>query len=285
MTFIVACLLVVGQLSAQNYNLSEYGPINGWEIADELEVFNRENLFDRINGAAPLFLENNVHEMYQAGLDKGEEHMAVQVYVHYCSQDAFGMYAAERSSDMTFYDDIGVEAQGDDYGLYFVIGRFYVKIMSSDGSEDAQKTMQDIGLLLTDMYVKHYGEAGYPEEFEYFPLEGEQAYSKAYTTTNYIGHDFLKAVYTANYEYRGRQFQTYLIDGFTPQGARSILEKYMAFTGQKVELTEGRLQIRDRYNGYMPVIWTGRYIVGAFDPEGRDFPEDFYDFLNTFALP
>lgn len=34
-------------------------PVDGWTVSGEVEVFNPDNLFDRINGAAPLFLENN----------------------------------------------------------------------------------------------------------------------------------------------------------------------------------------------------------------------------------
>lgn len=36
--------------------------VDGWEISGEVEVFNPDNLFDRINGAAPLFIENNFRD-------------------------------------------------------------------------------------------------------------------------------------------------------------------------------------------------------------------------------
>ncbi|MDR1919572.1 MAG: hypothetical protein LBQ65_08005, partial [Tannerellaceae bacterium] len=48
-------------------------PVAGWTIAEEAEVFNPDNLFDRINGAAPLFLENNFREMTAVDYKKGDD--------------------------------------------------------------------------------------------------------------------------------------------------------------------------------------------------------------------
>ena len=67
-----------------------------------MEVFNPDNLFDRINGAAPLFIENNFREMTSMEYKKGSEYITIQAYRHATPEDAFGMYAAERSSDLAY---------------------------------------------------------------------------------------------------------------------------------------------------------------------------------------
>jgi hypothetical protein len=124
--------------------------------------------------------------------------------------------------------------------------------------------------------------AGYPPLFDIFPKEGLIPYTQTYITLNYIGHAFLKPAYTANYHLKGTSFQAFVIDGMTPEGARKILSDYFQFTGQSQDFTEGNLLIQDRYNGNIPACWKGRYIVGAFNDNGGDFPEEIYIHLNQF---
>jgi hypothetical protein len=275
-------LLTAIALSAQTpQQLRQYLPqIEGSTIAEEIEIFGRDNLYERINGAAPLFLENNFQEMTSMVYNFGEEYITIQAYRHATPEDAFGMYASERSSEMAHYP-IGGEAQGDEYGLYFFSGCVYVKITSSAEGEQFSAAMQEIGKTLAD---KIDPEAGYPAVIKSFPAEEQIPYSAAYITRNYIGHEFLKPVYTANYETDGRKFQVFVADGKTQDGAKQILTDYFAFTRQTEPFAEGRLLIKDRYNGNIPAVWKGRYIVGAFDETGKDFGEGIYELLGKVAL-
>ena len=34
----------------------------------------------------------------------------------------------------------------------------------------------------------------------------------------------------------------------------------------------GNLPVDDRYNGFIPAIWKGQYIIGAFNEQGVEFP-------------
>ena len=251
--------------------------ISGWNLSPEMENFDRSNLYERINGAAPLFLENNFEEMTSMEYTQGENYITIQAYRHTTPEDAFGMYASERSSDMLFYPGIGGEAQGDEYGLFFFSGCIYVKMMASDGSDAMSETMQEIA---GNMAQQIDPAAGYPPIFASFPQEGLIPYSKAYVTQNYIGHDFLKPAYVANYEWDGRKFQIFLLDGKTTEGARQILVDYFRFAKQPGDFVEGNLLITDRYNGNIPVVWKGSYIWGAFDENSNDFPENIYMLLN-----
>jgi hypothetical protein len=253
--------------------------IAGWHRSPDVEVFNRDNLYERINGAAPLFLENHLEEMTAMEYTQGDNYITLQAYRHTTPEDAFGMYASERSPEMTFYPGIGGEAQGDEYGLFFFSGCVYVKMAASDESRATHEVMQTIARTLAQQID---ADAGYPPLFASFPEEGLIPYTAAYITQNYIGHDFLKPVYVADYERNGKKIQLFLIDGKTPEGARKILSDYFRFTRQTADFSEGNLLIQDRYNGNIPVVWKGQYMLGAFDETGEDFPESIYAFLNRF---
>jgi hypothetical protein len=278
---LVGGLCLAGQSFAQTSEtlFKALPPMEGWTISQEVEVFSRDNLYERINGAAPLFLENNFQEMTAMEYTQGDNYITIQAYRHATPEDAFGMYASERSTDMTFYSGIGGEAQGDGYGLFFFSGAVYVKMSASDEGGAIHETMLAVAKSLARSIDPN---AGYPAVFASFPQERRIMYTEAYITQNYIGHDFLKPVYVADYALGGKRIQIFLIDGRTTEGARKILSDYFLFTRQTDEFAEGDLLIRDRYNGNIPAVWKGRYILGAFDAEGEDFPISIYEFLNRF---
>lgn len=255
--------------------------VNGWSLSPDIEVFNRDNLYERINGAAPLFFENNFQEMTTTTYTSGDDYITIQAYRHSTPEDAFGMYASERSSDMEQYPNIGGEAQGDEYGLYFFAGAIYVKMSANNEGENISEAMKAIA----GGFAGNMGTSNtYPSIINSFPAEGLIPYSSAYITQNYIGHEFLKPVYTANYELLGRKFQAFVIDAKTSANAEQILSSYFKFTKQDEPFTEGNLLIKDRYNGSIPTVWKGSYLIGAFDEDGDDFPKEIYDFLNGFEL-
>lgn len=238
-------------------------PVDGWTVSGEVEVFNPDNLFDRINGAAPLFLENNFREMTSMEYKKGADYITIQAYRHATPEDAFGMYSSERSSDLEFLP-VGGEAQGDRANLYFFARNMYLK-MWSNASGDVSKELQVIGKALAE---KIDAGAGYPPVIRLFPEQGKIPHSAAYITSNYIGHEFLRAVYTMKYEKDGQPFQLFVLDGGSSDGVKDVLTQYMAFTKQSDELKEGELLVKDRYNGDIPVLWKGRYLVGVYNENG-----------------
>ena len=60
----------------------------------------------------------------------------------------------------------------------------------------------------------------------------------------------------------------FVLDGGSPDGVKDVLIQYMAFTKQSDELKEGGLLVKDRYNGDIPVLWKGRYLVGVYNENG-----------------
>lgn len=264
--FILLMALTVQPLTAQKpEELKSWLPeIEGWKIVEKIEVFSPDNLFDRINGAAPLFIENNFREMTSMEYTKGDDYITIQAYRHATPEDAFGMYASERSPELKFYPFAG-EAQGDDSNIFFFVGNIYVKMWGSS-SENISEQLQTIAKGLANRID---ADPQYPVVLRSFPTENKIAQSESYTTSSYIGHEFLKAVYTTKYKIGDQQFQLFVVDGKSKEGAQDILNKYFSFTKQPLDFKEGSLIVKDRYNGDIPVIWNGQYIIGAFSENGE----------------
>lgn len=264
-----ACLLTLQTLPAQTpvQLRSWLIDVPGWDLPKETEVFNPDNLFDRINGAAPLYIENNFKEMTSLEYKKGDDYITIQAYRHATPEDAFGMYASERSGELTYFP-IGGEAQGDKKNLYFFAGSFYVKMWSN--SDAVQETLQAVGKALS---TRIDPTASYPVIVKCFPEKGKISHTEAYITKGYIGHEFLRSVYTAKYEQDGRIFQLFVLDAGSEDGVKSVLSDYFSFTGQPSSFEGTALQIKDKYNGDLPVIRKDRYLVGAYSEDGKAVPD------------
>jgi hypothetical protein len=253
--------------------------VNGWQKPESKEIFNPDNLFDRINGAAPLFIENGFREMTACDYSQGENYITVQVYRHATPEDAFGMYASERSSDLTFYK-IGGEAHGDNSSLFFFAGRLYVKIRSNQSKEETGKAMRSIAEALA---AKTEPDASYPVIIGTFPEENKIPHSESYITSNYIGHEFLNKVYVCQYKRGDLVYQLFVIDAGNDGAAKEILNKYFTFSKQPLAFKQGQLLIKDRYNGDIPCLWKGKYLIGIYNENG-DAVDDAENILNSVRL-
>jgi hypothetical protein len=272
-SLIALLLLISPLLPAQTpEQLKSWLPaIEGWTIADEIEIFDSDNLFNRINGAAPLFIENNFREMTSMEYKKGNEYITIQAYRHASPEDAFGMYSSERSSDLEFLS-VGGEAQGGSKQFYFFSGSIYVK-MQTNSSEEVGQELFRIAKYLAD---KIDPEADYPPLVKLFPHKGKIPNTEAYITSSYMGHDFLKSVYVVKYTNGGQEFQLFLIDAKSKEKSKEILSDYFSFTKQDIRLQEGEFIVQDKYNGDLPIVWKGQYIIGVFNDNGDQIKESSY---------
>lgn len=246
--------------------------VPGWSISEKVEIFTPDNLFDRINGSAPLFIENNFREMTSVEYTRGDDYITIQAYRHATPQDAFGMYASERSSGLNQYP-FGGEAQGDKNSMYFFAGNIYVKMWTST-STDVSDALRTIAKGFAE---KIDPDADYPKGLLEFRKEGKVPYSEAYITANYLGHEFLRNVYTMQYLWDEKPYQGFLILCDSKEEARKILQQYMTFTKQPLDVEEGLLLIKDRFNGDVAVKWSDSRIAGFFSENGDSID------LNGFA--
>jgi len=267
----LAALISVNMLFSQTpEQLRSYLPeIAGWTLADETEVFDSENLYDRIDGAAPLFLENNFVEMTSLEYKKGDDYITIQAYRHATPEDAFGMYASERSDEMEHFD-FGGEAQGDATNLFFFAGSIYVK-MWTNSDDDVAATLRSVGKALSE---KIDAKAAYPAVTQLFPVKGKIAWSDYYITKGYIGHEFLKSVYVAKYKPEDTEFQLFVLDGKTAEGVGETLAAYFKFSGQPETdfVKDNIFIIKDKYNGDIPVLIKGQYLIGVYNDNGATVP-------------
>ena len=240
--------------------------VDGWTISDKVEVFNPDNLFDRINGAADIFLACNFKEMTTLDYLKkgGDNYITLQMYRHATPADGFAIYAAERTPDMTFMD-IGAEGYRSDGLVYFLSGSMYVKLSASDTNAETAAVMEKIGRILA---AKIDPKAALPEMLKAFPIKYKQPRSEVYIVQSFIGHKFLHSAYRASYTKDNKEYQMFVIDGKDKAGAEKMLRDYLAFAKQTEAPAEGLITVHDRFNGDIEMLWKGRYLYGVINDSG-----------------
>ena len=239
--------------------------IEGWSIIDEMEVYHPENLYDKINGAAPGFILFNFQELtvleYNKNVSADDDlppYISIQVYRHATPTDAFGIYASERPTETNFITT-GAEGYQEGSMLNFFVEDLYVKIESPYTDDDITKI---IGLIAQEFGRNINSAPVFPEQVHYFPAENKLAHSEFYIPSGFLGHEFLTNAFAANYITSGKKYQLFIIDTGSAELAKAMLNKYMQFTRQELTLQEGRLTIKDRFNGDLECQWKGQYILG-----------------------
>ena len=237
--------------------------VAGWSIDETVEVFDSDNLYDRINGAAPGYILFNFKEMTsveykQNGTGDNLPYITIQTYRHATREDAFGIYASERPSESSFIN-VGAEGYQEGAMLNFFVDDLYVKMESPSDDEHVVKAILQIA---REFSRNINPQPVFPVQLQWLPADNKITRSELYIPSGFLGHEFLNNAYTANYLVEGKKYQLFIIDAGNVDQAKETLTKYLQFAKQNTRLREGRLTIRDRFNGDLECQWAGRYIWG-----------------------
>jgi hypothetical protein len=257
--FLFPAVTATAQTPAQ---LRAYLPhVEGWNIADKVESFTPENLYDRINGAADAFLACNFAEMTQLSYnrDNSDTYITIQCYRHDTPPDAYCIYAGERFPDAEFLP-IGAEGYREPQVLNFLSGNVYVKMETHDKSAEAGEALEKIARTLA---AKIDATSTLPALLQQLPEANKMERSEMYISQSFLAHKFLHSAYTAQYLEDGNEYRQFIIDAGTPEAAKQMIKEYLAFAKQDVEPKEKEMvTINDRYNGRIDMTWDGQYITG-----------------------
>jgi len=252
-------------------------PIQGWSIVEETEVYHPDNLYDKINGAAPGYILFDFKELtvleYNKNIAEKDElppYISIQVYRHATPTDAFGIYASERPSATTFIQT-GAEGYQEGAMLNFFVDNLYIKIESPSIDDDVVEAVsfiaQELGRKINETPV-------FPVQLSHFPIENKIEHSEIYIPSGFLGHDFLTNAFTAKYELSGKRYQLFIMDAGSVEQANATLNRYIQFTKQNLRPREGRLTIKDRFNGDLECQWKGRFIWGIINDNNAPLKAD-----------
>ncbi len=254
-TFIVAGLLLV--CSSQ----TDFPNIEGWKGAGKVAVYQPENLWELINGAAELFLSYGFEKLDVRDMSREDMTVTVGIYDMENPLQAFGIFNAEKPRNSESLA-IGSECiVSPPYQVLIFKDRYYIKIDALEG-----EITQSAGEALARAIVKALpGTECYPEELKGLPVKGRIAGSEGYVRENYLGMIQLKRCLFADYESMKGPVRVFLMlpaEGETTE----MLWKRLA-SDWRVMPEEHILYREIPYQGLTGLIRTASGIIGTSGAE------------------
>jgi hypothetical protein len=246
--------------------------IPNWRLTQSDPVYDANNLWDIIDGAADLYLEYafvNLHIARYVNADSIE--VKVELYRHSTEADAFGIYSQERDPKYNFID-IGVQGYLQQGVLNFLDGVYYVKLSTYQTGDKAQEAMKRIAQRIDDSLKQ---KNSWPDVMQLFPALGKLANAEQYVAKNFLGYSFLNTAYVATYK-DSTVFKIFIIQTESSKNAERITTEYLKAVPKEsiTELDDNTYEIHDAHVGVIELRRVHRYVYGSINctnPKTRNY--------------
>ena len=204
--------------------------LDGLKPMSDTEFYNADNLFEKIDGRAPAYLNFNVQGLRCRSFSViGTAGSFVDVYEYRFDTpvNAFGMFSLERDpkgGPLAFAPDGYVSGMG----FFFRQGPRYVQVMASDQNP---KTLE-LAKAIAEARAKNLpaDDAGLDGRRR-LPATGLDLTSVQFVQDNAQGQAFLKNVFQASYDFAGKKLPFFVMVT-TPADAAAAWKSYLDFAGK-----------------------------------------------------
>lgn len=229
-------------------------------------VYKPDTLYQYIDGGADIYLLYDFKALLHQEFKGGATELTADIYEMTKPEDAFGIYASERSPGYKFIP-IGAEGYLDKGLMNFFADRYYVKLSGSGANVNT----------LLDRFARTLssrlgGVRGLPPLLAKFPQTNRVLHSEQYLKKDPLGHAFLAPAYLVTYAQGKQQSKLLVSIASDAQGAASRLNqlaRHFKQSGQSVpapELGEGGFRAKNSFEGSVISRTRGRYLIALFNP-------------------
>ncbi len=199
----------------------------GWQAVSSPQFFEPQNLWEYINGQAEMYIDYGfqlvVTSEYRS-MD-GARSMAIEIFQMKNPNHAFGIYAAERSTDDRLIN-MGAQGYLGENVLNFWKGPYYIKLTSFQVSSDTNEILMMLASVIAAKIKGTYSE---PELFACFPEKSRVQMSERFIPKNFLGQSFLENGYRVEYKNGGSNYQVFLVQSASREKAEEAFAKYEDF--------------------------------------------------------
>lgn len=241
----------------------------GWLMDGKAASFNRDNLFERINGESELFLPYGFSELVSARFVNSKnpkQSLDVEVYKMGSLLDAFGIYANYRRKEDPAAM-IGAEGTISPSQLFFYQSRYLVKLQSTGSANPGEAALMACAGTISGKLPE---KSGRPVELLAFKIPGVEQKSERYISSSLLGYDFFRRGLMAEVTRDGESLELFLVPEDTSRAAELAFETYLAYLkspGKEFQLTDQpgsrALKGTDPLYGKIFIELSGRFIAGA----------------------
>ena len=207
----------------------ELAKIPGKAVAQYVESFNADNLFEKMDGAAEGYLQNGVQGMACCSYHpKGDESSEIQFFIFEMGDPlkARGKFDAEKPDEATPLP-IGEGAYTSGGSVFVHAARYYT--VASVAQEDPKLSAFAKTLAERVAAQQKRPESTGPTSEDLFELlpEGPQKSGAKYVAQDVFGYSFLSDVFLTDYEVGDMKFQGFLRPYANAEEAAKVFEQYV----------------------------------------------------------
>jgi hypothetical protein len=239
-------------------------------------LYNRDNLFERINGESELYFPYGFEQLASARYaDNKNPQSAIEADIYKMGSllDAFGMYANYRRKDDP-EARIGGEGSISASQLFFYQDRFLVRLQATGEASPAASVFLACANEIAKNLPKN---SSRPKELEAIAFPEVVPKSQRYIAASLLGYDFFHRGLMADIMIKGEEAQLFLVLEDSRETARKAFNAYRTYLAAAGKVTPiGRsdsagLTAVDPMYGAVVVEQVGRFVIGVV--KSKDLPE------------
>ncbi len=259
---------------------------DGFEPLSEIAVYSAENLYEKIDGKAPFYVDSGFEMLYTSWLkSKNNEQLMFEFYVYDMAEpaNAFSVFSIQKRPDALpptillrkseavgalFETNFGYRTEN---AIFFVKGKYYIELIGSAESEPLFNAMTEFAKQLS---------AELPDQRQFsFPQQlitaGDNLIpgSIKFYTGNALGFDGFDNTFTAVYNIDGSNVTIFLSERPDEKNAEQLAEGYCKFlinTGaeeKSADISIDKARLLDFYGTIELVFNNGPVVAGIHEAD------------------
>jgi hypothetical protein len=244
--------------------------VSGFTPLAPVESYNPDNLSDKIDGKAELYLSAGFKAMscrMFSLADAEKTHVDVYLYDMGSAPNAYAVFSGQRRAGSPSIP-LTANAYATSNALFFTQGKFYVEIVADRVSEALQSSLKAYATALLAK-LPYQGEA--KNEAALFPKEGLAPDTVRLNASDAFGLEGFNNVLTGEYTLKSGKATAFMAPRDTPEQAQADAKRYLDFlaaNGYKQIQAPGApadLSVLSLEDSFEIVLVQGRTLVGVHD--------------------
>ncbi len=238
----------------------KFPELSAWKADGKPLKFNKENLYEHIDGAAEFYLSYGFESLEVASWKNNGVELTIEVYDHADPLHAYGIYSIEKSAKAVVFP-VGLEGYGDASTFNFTAGKYYVKM---SGMQLEKVPGFSLKSLAEEFSRTLCAKPESPKIVGMFPKENLMPNTCQYIPTEFMGLGFMGSAFRAKYSLGGEEITLFILERANRSEVEQIILKYASYAEAKIKKPEeGDFLFKDPFNGSVALRWKGNYLIGA----------------------
>jgi hypothetical protein len=242
----------------------------GFEKLSE-ETYLADNLYEKINGKAPLYIESGFVKLSTARfVNKNDESLWMELFIFDMAniKNAFSVYSVQKRPGVEILPDMQFGYKTTD-APYFVHGNYYVEFIASSKSDELFKAMIETAQNI-QAYLPIDVDTEIPD-LSFFPQENLVAGSYKLYLESAFGFEGFSDIFTAQYKFGDETITAFFSRKDSAAEATKSFESYHKFLiengGEDAPSNNPKVKFVDFYGTLEIVTVAGPFVFGIHEAE------------------